>query len=123
MKIDIDELLRDAPSGKCHVTYWAPTIRVLLVEALVARELEATLASISLHPSNKVALDTAGPEMWVKAHQQHALTALEAAAKIRNTYNVEKDLIDCPDGCGGCSCHVNPPCPHCSEGHDQEREE
>lgn len=24
----------------------------------------------------------------------------------------------CPDGCGGCSCHINPPCSHCTDGHE-----
>lgn len=28
---------------------------------------------------------------------------------------VEK--IDCPMSCSGCSCHLNPPCSHCTEGH------
>jgi len=27
----------------------------------------------------------------------------------------EKDLPACPTGCGGCSCHIAPPCGHCVE--------
>jgi len=23
--------------------------------------------------------------------------------------------FDCPPGCGGCSCHISPPCSHCTE--------
>lgn len=24
-------------------------------------------------------------------------------------------MRSCPMDCGGCSCHVNPPCPHCEQ--------
>jgi hypothetical protein len=24
-------------------------------------------------------------------------------------------MFDCPPDCGGCSCHINPPCTHCVE--------
>ncbi len=34
----------------------------------------------------------------------------------------EEFYYDCPDGCGGCSCHLNPPCPHCVD-HCKEKEE
>lgn len=23
--------------------------------------------------------------------------------------------FECPDDCGGCSCHIAPPCPHCTD--------
>lgn len=40
------------------------------------------------------------------------------------TERLEDELgrIPCPDGCGGCSCHSNPPCSHCSEGHGLTRD-
>ncbi len=27
------------------------------------------------------------------------------------------EIVECPNGCGGCSCHLHPPCNHCLEGH------
>ena len=26
--------------------------------------------------------------------------------------------MSCKKECGGCSCHINPPCTHCIEDHD-----
>lgn len=31
--------------------------------------------------------------------------------------SIEYAVVECPAGCNGCSCHVNPPCSHCVEGH------
>jgi hypothetical protein len=35
----------------------------------------------------------------------------------------EVERIACPEGCNGCSCHIAPPCAHCTEGHGTIKEE
>ena len=33
-----------------------------------------------------------------------------------------KNIVECPDDCGGCSCFSMPPCSHCVDGHGMEIE-
>ncbi len=33
------------------------------------------------------------------------------------------DTIQCTPDCAGCSCHIRPPCGHCTEGHGMEAEQ
>jgi hypothetical protein len=38
--------------------------------------------------------------------------------KIMGIKYSKKSTPNCPVSCGGCSCHINPPCSHCTDGHD-----
>lgn len=33
------------------------------------------------------------------------------------------EKIECNASCGGCACHINPPCSHCEQGHGFEVEQ
>lgn len=47
---------------------------------------------------------------------------------IKNEYNkwfnsqVKDKVVICDLGCPGCTCMNNPPCDHCTRGHNQELE-
>lgn len=50
-------------------------------------------------------------------------TQIEELLDLAEDDEEESEIIPCPVDCGGCSCHISPPCPHCVEGHGMEKEE
>lgn len=80
------------------------------------KRLEKVIATISdIHEDGSTGYKESGGKL--AANQ-----AVKSWLKLALDEEDEPEIIECSIGCGGCSCHIYPPCGHCTDGHGEERQ-
>lgn len=80
-----------------------------------------TLAELSALKAKNEALVEAANEVLLSIGHGHNPTTAElqslddSLAPFTATHS-KGDVVLCPLNCGGCGCHIDPPCSHCEEG-------